>query len=75
MIATPDPGFVFSSDDSLVIDLSESRTVDGVGLDEGVWEWEWRCQLALTGEDCSYEDGTPVSLPSGAKFESNEVSI
>ena len=56
-----------------MIDLSESGSVDGVSLDVGVWEWDWRCQFALTGEDCRYEDGTAVVLPSGPIFESDEV--
>ena len=53
-IATPDPGYTFAADEILLIDLSTSVTVDGVGLDEGVWEWEWRCQFALTEEDCRF---------------------
>ena len=53
----------------LVIDFSDSFTMDGLEVDgEGEWAWDWSCIIPgkkdEVGRECVYEDGEVVEMPS-----------
>ena len=56
---------------TLVIDLLDSFTNDGITVGEGIWEWEWDwdCFIPREGEGrgggglCMYEGGGVVDMP------------
>eukprot|EP00009_Paramoeba_aestuarina_P004479 CAMPEP_0201524816 /NCGR_PEP_ID=MMETSP0161_2-20130828/25361_1 /ASSEMBLY_ACC=CAM_ASM_000251 /TAXON_ID=180227 /ORGANISM="Neoparamoeba aestuarina, Strain SoJaBio B1-5/56/2" /LENGTH=903 /DNA_ID=CAMNT_0047924409 /DNA_START=630 /DNA_END=3341 /DNA_ORIENTATION=+ len=67
-----DPGYAFQANEQLVLDFSDSETTDGIETDDGTWEWEWRCEEALTGDPCRYSNGDTIDMPSGPVFSSND---
>jgi len=73
IVINPDPGYTLSSSSPLLLDLTDSTTVDGVKVGSGLWEWLWRCTNLLTEEECVYKDGRKVVMPgsSSSVFESD----
>ena len=60
---------IFDVDEDLVIDFSDSYTLDGgmVGEDGWDWEWDWSCLIpgekGEQGKKCVYEGGDVVQMP------------
>ena len=58
---------IMESDEVLVIDFEDSYTLDGIDLDDDIWEWDWSCVIpGERGEqsrECVYEDGDVVVMP------------
>ena len=61
---------IFLRDETLVIDLTESFSADGIVVGEGDWEWEWdwECVIPMgvdegNGRACTYDGGRMVEMP------------
>ena len=78
---------VFDVEEPLVIDLTDSYTMDGLvveadGAGEWQWEWQWSCMVVhrngddttQEGEECRYESGAVVVMPGAGegRFESQQ---
>ena len=78
---------VFDVEKRLVIDLTDSSTMDGLvvegeGAGEWQWEWQWSCMVVHRngdntieqGEECRYESGAMVVMPGEGegRFESQQ---
>ena len=69
-------GTIFSANEQLFLDFSDSYTFDGIVVEQGVegeweWEWEWNCFVprgvggGRGGNGCQYAGGARVMLPGG----------
>ena len=59
---------IYDVNDLLVIDFSDSYTLDGVVVGGDGWEWEWEWTCVIPGErgeirECVYSDGAVVEMP------------
>ena len=61
---------IYNIEERLVLDFSDSYTLDGVvvGGTGWQWEWDWSCvipgEIGGNGRECVYEDGEAVLMPS-----------
>ena len=75
MVLDPEIGFIIDASAGLVLDFTDSYTMDGVVVGgEWEWEWEWECVVpdgwkgegeeeGGLGRECTYEGGKQFVMP------------